>query len=172
MQRDRAQDSPRDDDGAVWQECDDCGLLEHPGLTCIDAAELIRGRAFRELLQRIGPTLLSALDDAAEDRIERTEFSCIDCAHVGDSRAYLVRRGDIRQLTSDHTYVAMQVKMSLISKQEAMSSELRGVLTRSIGQNPTIQVDYARKVLENHDVIVQCTDGLHAFVGRHPSHSR
>ena len=67
--------------------------------------------------------------------------------HVGDSRAYLVRQGTIKQLTSDHTYVAMQVKMSLISKQDAMNSELRGLLTRSIGANPTVQVDYARAVL-------------------------
>jgi serine/threonine protein phosphatase PrpC len=84
--------------------------------------------------------------------------------HVGDSRAYLVRQGQIRQLTSDHTYVAMQLKMSLISKEDAMASELRGVLTRSIGQNPTIQVDYARSILRSRDIVVQCTDGLHGCV--------
>src|SRR5690242_13001831 len=55
--------------------------------------------------------------------------------HVGDSRAYLIRQGQLRQLTADHTYVAMQVKMAFISKEDAMASELRGVLTRSIGQN-------------------------------------
>ena len=69
--------------------------------------------------------------------------------HVGDSRAYLIRQGTIKQLTADHTYVAMQVKMSLISKQDAMSSELRGLLTRSIGANPTVQVDYSRAVLRS-----------------------
>ncbi len=84
--------------------------------------------------------------------------------HVGDSRAYLVRQGTIKQLTSDHTYVAMQVKMSLISKQDAASSELRGLLTRSIGANPTVQVDYARAVLRSGDIVVQCTDGLHGCV--------
>ena len=84
--------------------------------------------------------------------------------HVGDSRAYLVRQGQIRQLTTDHTYVAMQLKMSLISKEDAMASELRGVLTRSIGQNPTIQVDYARSILRSRDIVIQCTDGLHGSV--------
>ena len=84
--------------------------------------------------------------------------------HVGDSRAYLVRQGQIRQLTADHTYVAMQLQMSVISKDDAMASEFRGVLTRSVGQNPTIQVDYARAVLRGHDIVVQCTDGLHTFV--------
>ena len=84
--------------------------------------------------------------------------------HVGDSRAYLIRQGTIKQLTSDHTYVAMQVKMSLISKQDAMNSELRGLLTRSIGANPTVQVDYSRAILRSGDIIVQCTDGLHGLV--------
>ena len=84
--------------------------------------------------------------------------------HVGDSRAYLVRQGTIKQLTSDHTYVAMQVKMSLISKQDAMNSDLRGLLTRSIGANPTVQVDYARSVLRSGDIVVQCCDGLHGSV--------
>jgi serine/threonine protein phosphatase PrpC len=84
--------------------------------------------------------------------------------HVGDSRTYLIRQGTIKQLTSDHTYVAMQVKMSLISKQDAMNSELRGVLTRSIGANPTVQVDYARAILRSGDIVVQCTDGLHGSV--------
>ena len=84
--------------------------------------------------------------------------------HVGDSRTYLIRQGTIKQLTSDHTYVAMQVKMSLISKQDALNSELRGVLTRSIGANPTVQVDYARAILRSGDIVVQCTDGLHGSV--------
>jgi len=91
----------------------------------------------------------------------------IAIGHVGDSRAYLVRNHDIRQLTSDHTYAAMQLKMSLISKAEAMTSEMRSMLTRSLGQEPTVQVDYSRHVLKNGDVVVQCTDGLHNCVSDH-----
>jgi serine/threonine-protein kinase len=84
--------------------------------------------------------------------------------HVGDSRVYLVRQGQVRQLTTDHTYVAMQLKMSLISKEDALRSDLRSVLTRSVGANPTIQVDYARSLLRSGDVVVQCSDGLHGCV--------
>jgi serine/threonine protein phosphatase PrpC len=87
--------------------------------------------------------------------------------HVGDSRAYLVRREEIRQLTSDHTYVAMQMKMNLISKDEAMSSDLRGMLTRSIGENPTVRVDYNRVALRDHDTVIQCSDGLHGCLAEH-----
>ena len=75
--------------------------------------------------------------------------------HVGDSRVYLVRQGQAKQLTSDHTYVAMQLKMKVISHEEAMTSEMRGMLTRSIGQNPTVQVDCTRSRLHPHDIIVQ-----------------
>jgi serine/threonine protein phosphatase PrpC len=103
---------------------------------------------------RMGTTLTVSL-------FRRNELAI---GHVGDSRAYLVRQEQIRQLTTDHTYVAMQLKMSLISKEDALASELRGVLTRNIGQNPTIQVDYARSVLRSRDVVVQCSDGLHGAV--------
>jgi len=84
--------------------------------------------------------------------------------HVGDSRAYLVRQGEIRQLTSDHTYVAMQLKMNLITKAEAMTSELRSMLTRSLGSNPTVQMDYSRALLRTKDIVIQCSDGLHGPV--------
>ena len=88
----------------------------------------------------------------------------ISVGHVGDSRAYLVHHGKIRQLTSDHTYVAMQLKMSLISKEEAATSDLRSMLTRSIGQNPTVQLDYVRAQLHSRDSVLQCSDGLHACI--------
>jgi serine/threonine protein phosphatase PrpC len=100
---------------------------------------------------RMGTTLTVSL-------FRRNEVSI---GHVGDSRAYLVRQGQIRQLTTDHTYVAMQLKLRLISREEAMASELRTMLTRSIGQHPTIQVDYSRSALQNRDVLIQCSDGLH-----------
>jgi serine/threonine protein phosphatase PrpC len=91
----------------------------------------------------------------------------IAVGHVGDSRSYLIRQHQISQLTSDHTYAAMQLKMSLISKAEAAASEMRNMLTRSIGHDPTVQVDYSRHVLRSGDVIVQCTDGLHGSVAEH-----
>jgi len=84
--------------------------------------------------------------------------------HVGDSRTYLVSEHEIRQLTTDHTYVAMQVAMSLISKEEAKTSELRNVLTRSVGHNDTVEADLVRADLHPRDVVIQCTDGLHGYV--------
>ena len=87
--------------------------------------------------------------------------------HVGDSRAYLVRQAQVRQLTTDHTYLAMQLKMNLVSQAEAASSDMRGMLTRSVGENPTVQVDYNRVVLRNHDTVILCSDGLHGCLAEH-----
>src|SRR6266581_346072 len=87
--------------------------------------------------------------------------------HVGDCRVYLVRNGQIKKLTSDHTYVEMQRKLGLISQKDAMSSELRSVLTRSLGQNPIVQVDFAKSALMNRDCIILCSDGLHTLFMEH-----
>jgi serine/threonine protein phosphatase PrpC len=138
----READPTTTDNQLLWR------MFNAANLTVYDAG-MARGGA-----DRMATTLTVAL-------FRRNEVAI---GHVGDSRAYLVRQGQIRQLTADHTYVAMQLKMSLISKEDAMASELRGVLTRSIGQNPTIQVDYARSILRGRDIVIQCTDGLHGCV--------
>lgn len=91
----------------------------------------------------------------------------VTVGHVGDSRVYLVRQGQIRRLTTDHTYVGMQRKLNLISEGDAAHSELRSMLTRSVGANPTVQVDYSRAILYVGDVVVQCSDGLHGCVTEH-----
>jgi serine/threonine protein phosphatase PrpC len=88
----------------------------------------------------------------------------INIGHVGDSRAYLIQQGQIRRVTSDHSYVAMQLKLGLISEQEAMVSQLRSLLTRSVGHDLTIQVDYFNLKVNRGDYLIQCTDGLYSHV--------
>ena len=84
--------------------------------------------------------------------------------NVGDSRVYLVRKGEIRQLSTDHSYVGMQQKFGLISEQDAKTSEHRSVLTRSVGQDPVIRVDLESTTVFKGDRIVLCSDGLYAHV--------
>lgn len=88
----------------------------------------------------------------------------ISIGHVGDSRAYLIQQGQIRRVTNDHSYVAMQLKLGLISEQEAMVSQLRSLLTRSVGHDLTIQVDYSTLKVNRGDYLIQCTDGLYSHV--------
>jgi serine/threonine protein phosphatase PrpC len=87
----------------------------------------------------------------------------VTIGHVGDSRAYLVQGGKARQITADHTYAAMQQKLGLISAQEAAHSEMRSMLVRSVGREPTVQVDLYTVRVNQGDYIVQCTDGVHQF---------
>jgi serine/threonine-protein kinase len=84
--------------------------------------------------------------------------------HVGDTRVYLVRQEQLRRLTDDHSYTAMQVKLRLISEHEAKASRLRSMLTRSLGPEPIVHFDFKRIKLMSRDRIVQCTDGLYCFM--------
>jgi serine/threonine-protein kinase len=88
----------------------------------------------------------------------------LSIAHVGDSRVYLVRNEQIRRLTDDHSYTGLQVKLRLISDQEARASRLRSMLTRSLGPEPIVQSDFKRLKLMAHDRIVLCTDGLYCYM--------
>jgi serine/threonine protein phosphatase PrpC len=84
--------------------------------------------------------------------------------HAGDTRVYLVRQEQMRRLTEDHSYTAMQVKLRLISEHEAKASRLRSMLTRSLGPEPIVHFDFKRLKLMSRDRIVQCTDGLYCFM--------
>ena len=84
--------------------------------------------------------------------------------NVGDSRVYLVRKGEIKQLSTDHSYVGMQQKFGLISEQDAKTSDHRNILTRSIGQEPVVRVDVENTTAFKGDRVVLCSDGLYAYV--------
>lgn len=84
--------------------------------------------------------------------------------HVGDTRTYLVRHEQIKRLTHDHSYTGLQVKMRLITENEARGSHLRSVLTRSVGSETVVRYDFKKIKLMRHDRIVQCTDGLYCFM--------
>jgi serine/threonine protein phosphatase PrpC len=84
--------------------------------------------------------------------------------HVGDCRAYLIRGQEITRLTTDHSYAGLQAKMGLISEAEAMTSKLRTVLTRNLGQQPFVRVDQTTAELSSGNVLVLCSDGLHGSV--------
>ncbi len=84
--------------------------------------------------------------------------------NVGDSRVYLVRKAEIKQLSTDHTYTGMQQKFGLISEQDARTSENRSILTRSVGQDPVIRVDVEAATVFKGDRVVLCSDGMYAHV--------
>jgi protein phosphatase len=88
----------------------------------------------------------------------------LSLAHVGDSRAYLLRAGSLEQLTADHSLVAEKVRIGILTPQEADASELQSVLTRAVGTHPTVQVDANEQMLRMGDTLVLCSDGLTRMV--------
>jgi protein phosphatase len=81
-------------------------------------------------------------------------------AHVGDSRCYRLRGGKLEQLTEDHTWVNEQVKRGLMNQEEAELSPFRNVITRSLGNTPSVEVDIISDELKINDVFLLCSDGL------------
>jgi serine/threonine protein phosphatase PrpC len=86
----------------------------------------------------------------------------LQLAHVGDSRAYLLRAGaPLRQLTTDHTLVAEAVERGLLTREQAAVHPQRGVVTRAVGLDPDVLVDLPVPLeLEPGDQVLLCSDGL------------
>jgi PPM family protein phosphatase len=83
----------------------------------------------------------------------------LSLAHVGDSRCYLIRRGEIEQLTQDHSLAMEQVRVGLISKDEAALLN-QNILTRSLGTEAEVKIDLDEHPLFPGDVLLLCSDGL------------
>lgn len=91
-------------------------------------------------------------------------YDRVTVAHVGDSRCYLIRRGQSNVLTRDHTVVNDQVRLRLLSKEEAAASQNRHLLSRSLGSELTVSVDVNEHQVFAGDVLVLCSDGLYDSV--------
>jgi len=91
-------------------------------------------------------------------------FNRITVAHVGDSRCYLIRRGQASPLTADHTLVGEQVRLGLLSSEEAAASERRNLLSRSLGGNLFVNAEIDEHQLLAGDIILLSSDGLHGSV--------
>lgn len=107
-----------------------------------------------ERLSGMGTTLTAARIDGASALI----------AHVGDSRAYLLRDGMLRQLTTDHTLVDRMVKSGEITEAEAEVHPHKNVLTRALGTDEQVEVDEDSIALVDGDRLLICSDGLTGMV--------
>lgn len=81
-------------------------------------------------------------------------------AHVGDSRLYIVHEGKLQLCTVDHSFVQDQINRGLISVEEAERSEMRNMLTRSVGMKDDVEVDLKEVPLREGDYVLLCSDGL------------
>jgi PPM family protein phosphatase len=116
---------------------------------------LERGEADRDL-RGMGTTLTAVLAADGKARV----------AHVGDSRAYMLRDGKLQQLTEDHTLVQRMVREGRLSEEEAAIHPQRSVLTRVLGVEGDIPVDELTLDLSEGDRLLICTDGLTSMLDR------
>ena len=85
-------------------------------------------------------------------------------AHVGDSRGYLLREGSIEQFTTDHSWVAEQVALGILTEEQAENHPRRNIITRAMGLDSIVEVDSGSVKLSLQDKILLCSDGLHGLV--------
>jgi PPM family protein phosphatase len=84
----------------------------------------------------------------------------ISLAHVGDSRAYRLRGGELEQLTRDHSFIAEQVRRGIMTENEAAKSNLQNVLLRALGIESEVEVDVNEDLAMEGDTVLLCSDGL------------
>lgn len=85
-------------------------------------------------------------------------------AHVGDSRIYVVTKDSINQLTVDHSVVQLMIDRGEITAEEAKDHPQKNVITRALGVDDEVRIDYSQEVFNEGDIVLLCTDGLTNFV--------
>jgi PPM family protein phosphatase len=81
-------------------------------------------------------------------------------AHVGDSRIYRIREGQIVQVSRDHSFVQQQVDCGVISPAEAQQSQYRHMITRALGLKESVEVELSEEPARAGDIVLLCSDGL------------
>ncbi len=127
--------------------------------------------AMRHAVECANADIYQRANTSAELRGMGTTFvglSCADAdvhiAHVGDSRAYLIRDQRIMRVTTDHSLVESMVQEGLITEEEAKHHPKRNIITRALGTHSAVEVDMIRMDKKPGDVYLLCTDGLSEYV--------
>lgn len=84
--------------------------------------------------------------------------------HAGDSRAYVINNGNIRQITTDHSMVQDLLLRGKITPEEAEHHPNKNIITRAVGVNKAIEIDFEQIDLEDDDTLLICADGLSNYV--------
>ena len=111
-----------------------------------------------EKLSGMGTTLVAARFGGTQER------PVAEIAHVGDSRAYLLRGGDLKPLTEDHSLVAELVRSGDLTRDQAAEHPQKNLITRALGAEEQVDVDTAVLPVETGDRIILCSDGLSDMV--------
>jgi protein phosphatase len=131
---------------------DDSASIDGSLRSAVQAANAVIHGAAQAIVERNGMgTTMTALVIRGEE---------VFVAQVGDSRCYRLRGGKLEQLTEDHSWVNEQVRRGGMTREEAENSPFRNIITRSLGNFPTVEPDIFQEELHEGDVFVLCSDGL------------
>jgi PPM family protein phosphatase len=184
----------RSDTGRKRRHNEDSYVLEPPLFAVADgmggaqageiasrlAADTVRGESGDgDMLERVTSLVQAAnrrvyersRDDTAVSGMGTTmtlallDDGIVTIGHVGDSRAYLIRDGELRQLTNDHSLVAELQRSGKLTAEEAEHHPQRSVITRALGTDPDVDVDTYTVEPQPGDVFLLCSDGLTSMVG-------
>ncbi len=101
-------------------------------------------------LQGMGTTVVLAI----------IAYDNVYIAHIGDSRAYILQNGKLHQVTKDHSLVQELLEQGKISEKEVLTHPNKNMITRAVGVNLMVDIDYLSLKLEKDTKIILCTDGL------------
>ena len=133
--------------------------------------------ALRTLLQNVNQVVHTAGQDTDKRGMGTTctlvaiKDDNLYYAHVGDSRAYLLRGRKLEQVTDDHSWVEDMVRAGSLSKEEARTHPNRNVITRAIGLDASVAVDTGVCALRDGDLIMLCSDGLNSMISDEEIHT-
>ncbi len=88
----------------------------------------------------------------------------VNIAYVGDSRAYMLHNGQLKQLTHDHSIVQQLIDSGTITEEQAKYHPQRNLITRAVGTEPTIESDTVTADFSDGDSLLICSDGLSSYV--------
>lgn len=176
------------DDGSVWAVvCDGMGGVSGGRLASSIAADMVSRKIEKSynksmtgvsvenmLLSAITTANVTVFDRSTVDNglkgmgttivacVVKGSTACI--AHVGDSRAYIISHGNIRQITKDHSLVQEMLDNGQITKEQFDNHPNKNIITRVLGVDEEIEIDFDYIDVSNGDLIILCSDGLSGFV--------
>ncbi|MEE8443312.1 MAG: Stp1/IreP family PP2C-type Ser/Thr phosphatase [Dehalococcoidia bacterium] len=127
-------------------------------------------RLLKEVIQRVNAEVNQAASKPETRGMGSTlsmlllARSSLTIGHVGDSRIYLLRGGQLRQISKDHSWVAEEVARGALTPDAARTHPRRNILTRAMGTAAQVEVDTLVMEVEEGDTLLLCSDGLHGLV--------
>jgi serine/threonine protein phosphatase PrpC len=183
--------------GAIYLVADGMGGHQAGEVASRGAVEMTIQRYYADASQDVGRSLVRAVQaanqqihaqaqaDTSKSGMGTTLVAAVVLgrkvyvANVGDSRAYLINKRSITQITEDHSWVEEQVRAGLLTQEQAKRHPQRNLVTRALGSKPSVDVDLFEGAISTGDHLLLCSDGLTgrvedseiaAIVRDHPPH--